>query len=212
MKIIEITGVSGAGKSHILETLLKDKYRISDEQIIKRYNIREIYLIYLFFKSKNAFAILKILFKIAKELNMPLYEKLNFIRNSIKKIGKNRYFANINFIDDRAVLVDEGISHIYQNIVTTKVQNNLKILILLNEFISLVDKPDEVIIVDASIKTIVNRLKKRGHKRIKDSDDIELFVKNSKKNLSIIDKKFNNTKIIFNENGGDIRCINYQKI
>ncbi len=204
MKIVEITGVAGAGKSHILKTLLKDRYTISDDKIIKRYHIGDIYLIYLFFKSKNAFTILKVLFKIAKELNMSLYDKFNFIRNSIKKIGKNRYFANINFIDDRVVFVDEGVSHIYQNIITTKVQNNLKILILLNEFISLIDKPDEVIIVDAPNKTIVDRLKRRGHKRLRDSDDIELFVKNSKKNLSIIDKKFNNTKVIFNNNREDI--------
>ncbi len=200
MKIVEITGVAGAGKSHILKELLKNRYTISDEEIIKRYRIREIYLIYLFFKSKNAFKILRVLFKIAKELNMSLYDKLNFIRNSIKKIGKNRYFANINFIDDRVVFVDEGVSHIYQNIVTTKVQNNLKILILLNDFISLIDKPDEVIIVDASIETIVDRLKKRGHRRLKSVEEIELFVKNSKKNLSIIEKKFNNTRTIINEN------------
>ena len=200
MKIVEITGVAGAGKSHILKELLKNRYTISDEEIIKRYRIREIYLIYLFFKSKNSFKILRVLFKIAKELNMSLYDKLNFIRNSIKKIGKNRYFANINFIDDRVVFVDEGVSHIYQNIVTTKVQNNLKILILLNDFISLIDKPDEVIIVDASIETIVDRLKKRGHRRLKSVEEIELFVKNSKKNLSIIEKKFNNTRTIINEN------------
>ncbi len=204
MKIIEITGVAGAGKSYILKRLLKNRYTISDEQIIKRYNIRDIYLLYLFFKSKNALDILKVLFKISKELNMSLYDKFNFIRNSIKKIGKNYYFKSINFIDNRVVIVDEGISHIYQNIVTTKVQNNLKILILLNEFISLIDKPDEVIIVDAPTKTIVDRLKKRGHKRLRDSDDIELFVKNSKKNLSIIDKKFNNTKTVINTNREDI--------
>ena len=207
MKIIEITGVAGAGKSHILKTLLKDRYTISDEQIIKRYHIREIYLIYLFFKSKNAFKILKVLFKISKELNMSLYDKFNFLRNSIKKIGKNYYFKSINFIDDRVVFVDEGISHIYQNIVTTKVQNNLKILILLNEFISLIDKPDEVIIVDAPTKTIVERLKRRGHKRLRDSDDIELFVKNSKKNLSIIDKKFNKTRTILNEDREEIKDV-----
>jgi broad-specificity NMP kinase len=212
MKIIEITGTAGVGKSYVLNILTRDKYVVSDMELIQKYHIYEIYLFYLFFKSKNSFKLLKVILEITKELNMSLFDKINFIRNTIKKIGKNHYLSNINFIDNRIVLVDEGISHIYQNVITTKTQNNLKILILLNKFISLIDKlPDEVIVVDAYTPTIIKRLKSRGHKRLKDVKEIELFVKNSKRNLSVIPKIFSNVQMIINEDGVNLENLKLVK-
>jgi dephospho-CoA kinase len=200
MKIIEITGVAGVGKSYILKALLKDKYVVSDVDILRRYSVSDIYLIYLFFRLKGSIKIFKTILNIARELNMSLLDKLNFIRNTVKKVGKNVYLSNIEFIDNRVVLVDEGISHLYQNVVTPKRQNNLKILILLNKFISMVEKqfPAEVIVVKASVPTIMERLKQRGHKRLK-KGEIELFIKNSEKNLSVVYKVFNNVRTITNE-------------
>ena len=200
MKIIEITGIAGVGKSYILSKLLKKKkYTISDMEIIKRHHITDIYLFYLFFKTKKSLKILRTILDITKELNMSLLDKINFVRNTIKKVGKQSYLSNINFVDDRVVLVDEGISHIYQNVVTGKTQNNLKILILLNKFISLVQLPDEVIIIDAPSSIIINRLKNRGHKRLSSCIDIERFVENSKQNLPILDKKFPKIKTFINK-------------
>ena len=200
MKIIEITGVAGVGKSYILNKLLeKKKYTISDMEIIRRYHITDIYLFYLFFRSENSLKLFRIILDITKELNMSLFDKINFVRNTMKKVGKQRYLSNIDFVDDRVVLVDEGISHIYQNIVTGKTQNNLKILILLNKFISLIKLPDEVIVIDAPTPLIVERLKERGHKRLRGCKDIERFVENSKRNLSIIGKKFPKIKTFINK-------------
>ncbi|MCK4440924.1 MAG: hypothetical protein KAU90_02895 [Sulfurovaceae bacterium] len=200
MKIIEITGVAGVGKSYILNKLLeKKKYTISDMEIIRRYHITDIYLFYLFFRSENSLKLFRIILDITKELNMSLFDKINFVRNTMKKVGKQRYLSHIDFVDDRVVLVDEGISHIYQNIVTGKTQNNLKILILLNKFISLIKLPDEVIVIDAPTPLIVERLKERGHKRLRGCKDIERFVENSKRNLSIIGKKFPKIKTFINK-------------
>ena len=200
MKIIEITGVAGVGKSYILNKLLeKKRYTISDMEIIKRYHITDIYLFYLFFRSRNSLKLFRIILDITKELNMSIFDKINFVRNTIKKVGKQSYLSNIDFIYDKVVLVDEGISHIYQNIVTGKTQNNLKILILLNKFISLINHPDEVIVIDAPTPIIVDRLKERGHKRLRGCKNIERFVENSKRNLSIIDKKFPKIKTFINK-------------
>ncbi len=205
MKIIEVTGIAGVGKSYILDILIKDKYVISDMELIKKYYITDIYLYYLFFRYQNSLKILRVILDITKELNMSLLDKLNFIRNTIKKIAKNYYLSNIDFIDNRVVLVDEGISHIYQNVVTTKTQNNLKILILVNKLISLIKElPTKVIVVDAYTPTIIKRLKSRGHRRLKNIEEMELFVKNSKKNLSVISKIFPNVKMIVNEDGIDL--------
>ncbi len=212
MKIIEITGIAGVGKSYILDILTKERYVISDMELIKKYHITDIYLFYLFFKNKNSLDMLRVILDITKELNMSFLDKFNFIRNIIKKIGKNSYLSNIDFIDDRVVLVDEGISHIYQNIVTTKTQNNLKILILVNKLISLIKElPNKVIVVDAYTPTIIERLEERGHKRLKDISEIELFVKNSKKNLSVISKIFPNVKMIVNEEGIDLGTVELVK-
>jgi len=199
MKIIEITGIAGVGKSHILNKLLKNRKSISDMKLIKKYHITDIYLVYLFFKTENSLELLRVIKDITKELNMSLLDKINFVRNTIKKVGKHTYLSNIEFIDDRVVLVDEGISHIYQNVVTGKTQNNLKIFILLNKFISLVKLPDKVIVVDAPTPIIINRLKNRGHKRLINQKDIERFVESSKKSLSIVYKKFPKIKTIINE-------------
>lgn len=207
MRIVEITGVAGVGKSYILDMLTKKRYIVSDIELLKKYNVTDIYLLYLFFRYKNFLKILRVILDITKELNMSILDKLNFIRNTIKKIAKNYYLSNIDFIDERVVLVDEGISHIYQNVVTTKTQNNLKILILLKKLISLIDKneiPSKIIVVDAYTPTIIERLKGRGHNRLKDSNEMEIFVKNSKKNLSVISKNFPNVKMIINENGMDL--------
>ncbi|HHB95374.1 MAG TPA: hypothetical protein ENK88_09565 [Campylobacterales bacterium] len=179
--------------------LEKKKYTISDMEIINKYHILDIYLVYLFFRTQNSLKLFRIILNITKELNMSLLDKINFIRNTIKKVGKQSYLSNINFVDNRVVLVDEGISHIYQNIVTGKTQNNLKILILINEFISLVKLPDEVIVIDAPTPIIINRLKERGHKRLSSYKDIELFVENSKRNISIIGKKFPKIKTFINK-------------
>jgi len=199
MKIIEITGIAGVGKSHILNKLLKNRKSISDMKLIKKYHITDIYLVYLFFKTENSLELLRVIKDITKELNMSLLDKINFVRNTIKKVGKHTYLSNIEFIDDKVVLVDEGISHIYQNVVTGKTQNNLKIFILLNKFISLVKLPDKVIVVDAPTPIIINRLKNRGHKRLINQKDIERFVESSKKSLSIVYKKFPKIKTIINE-------------
>jgi len=198
MKTIEITGIAGVGKSYILKNLLNNRGVISDKELIKKYYITDIYLLYKFFRTPNSLQLLKLIIDIAKELNMSILNKINFIRNTIKKIGKQNYFSDIEFIDGRVVLVDEGISHLYQNVVTGKTQNNLKIFILLNKLLSLVKLPDRVIVVDAPKEVIVERLKERGHKRVS-KRDIEHFVDISKKNLSIVYKRFSNIKTVINK-------------
>jgi len=198
MKTIEITGIAGVGKSYVMKNLLNNRGVISDKELIKRYHITDIYLLYKFFRTPNSLQLLKLIIDISKELNMSILNKINFIRNTIKKIGKQNYFSKIEFVDGRVVLVDEGISHLYQNVVTGKTQNNLKIFILLNKLLSLVKLPDRVIVVDAPKEVIVERLKERGHKRVS-KHDIEHFVDISKKNLSIVYKRFPNIKTVINK-------------
>jgi dephospho-CoA kinase len=199
MKIYEVTGIAGVGKSHIIEKIVVQQESIVlDVDIVNRYKLRDIYLIYLFFKIDNSFRLFKILLKIALKLNMKLYDKINFIRNSIKKIGKN-YFLTYYYNENNIIIVDEGISHIYQTIITPSKQDDSCILSLVDTLLSMLEFSHNIIVVDASSKTIYNRLKSRGHNRLKSENDINFFIKKSKENLLVMKKQFIDTINIINE-------------
>ncbi len=202
-RVIEVTGVAGVGKSYIINKLMKKSDNIVlDIEIIDKYNLNDFYLFYLFFKVKNSFKIIKLIIKIAYELNMPLYNRVNFVRNSIKKVAKEYFLTHI-YNEDRIVLVDEGISHLYQNIITTNRQNNPYILSLVNQIISNMRLSLEVVIVDASSDIIIKRLHQRGHGRVKNLEEIKTFVKQSKQNLIEMKKRFINSIEISNEKSID---------
>ena len=198
-RVIEVTGVAGVGKSHIIDKLIKKRDNILlDTEIVQRYNLTDSYMFYLFFKVDNSFRILILILKIAYELNMRFYDKINFIRNSIKKVAKD-YFLRDIYSENRIVLVDEGISHLYQNIVGVKKQNDLYILLLVDKLISNLTFSNEILIVNASSQTVIKRLYERGHERLNSLEEITTFVQKSRQNLSKMKKKFSNIMQIFNE-------------
>jgi len=58
-RVIEVTGVAGVGKSHIIDKLIKKRDNILlDTEIVQRYNLTDSYMFYLFFKVDNSFRIL----------------------------------------------------------------------------------------------------------------------------------------------------------
>ena len=190
MKIIEVTGISGVGKSYTLDMLKEKKNAVLDTDIVNDYRINDVHLFYYFFKNRFSIRSFKLIVEIALTLNMTLYYRLNFIRNSIKQIGKN-YFFICRYKGDKVILVDEGISHLYQNIVIPNNQNESYIFNLLDKLMSNLNFSNEIIIVEASSKMIFNRLKNRGHKRINDKEEeIQLFIKNSQNAIREMKKKF----------------------
>jgi len=188
-KIIEVTGVAGVGKSFIIERLLQQNPNtIVDSELIKRYKLNDLALFRRFFKLKNSFDNLVTILKISMLLNMGLFDRLNFIRNSIKKLGKY-YFLKYEFDEDRIVLVDEGVSHLYQNVVSPKPQNDRKITQLIDRLLFSINFALDIIVVDAPFETIYNRLKIRGHKRV-NSRNIVPFIRKSKEQLSKLKRRF----------------------
>ncbi len=164
-KIIEITGVAGVGKSFTIEKLINQNPNIIlDTEIIRKYNLSDITLTLLFFKSNRSFENLLNILKLSTLIeNMGLYNRLNLIRNSIKKIGKD-YFLRYRFKEDKIILVDEGISHLYQNIISPKAKNNKEALRVVDKIISNVNFSSDIIVVDAPSEIIHKRLKSRGLK------------------------------------------------
>ncbi len=196
-RVIEITGVAGVGKSFIINRLVKQNSNIIlDKDIIKRYRLNDLKLFILFFKNKRALSNLINIVRVSSLLKMSLFDRVNFIRNSIKKIGKD-YFLRYRFREDNIVLVDEGISHLYQNIISPEKEEYKDIIRILDKIIFALKPSYSIIVVDAPSKTIIKRLRDRGHKRIT-PDKIERFVLKSKEHISILKSRFPKTLTITN--------------
>jgi len=196
VQVVEITGIAGSGKSYILSQL-------KGLNIIEHSHLNDFKLFYLFFQCKSSSKILRIIFNIAFKLDFSFYDKLNFIRNSIKKVGKNYYYKKVQKSSDSLVVVDEGISHLYQNIVSVHSSKlNKDLTSLIDSLIDLVDKPDKIIIIMSSQEKVLTRLKQRGHKRVTNNIELYEFTKNSLENMEICKKYFQNKYEIF-DNSSD---------
>jgi hypothetical protein len=124
--IIEFTGAPGSGKTTAIKKLLMADTKLavlSDTDFLKsHFNIppflwgiitEDLILfssfILNFNKFKNTFAAV---LKQIKKVDTEFLFKLNILRNTIKKFGKYQILKQSNAF----ILVDEGISHLFQNI------------------------------------------------------------------------------------------------
>lgn len=200
MFIIEVTGVSGSGKSYFLNALKKEKnfkYHF-DSDLILKYGLNDLKLLYLFFKTKSSFKVLLLLIQVSFKLKFNLLDKLNFIRNSIKKIAKNHFFKSLELSE--YVIVDEGVSHIYQNILNDTGINE-DALNLIDAIYFMLDVPDKIVVIEADNVEVYKRLQNRGHKRINNNFDIIKFIKNSVIMMDQL-KKVTLSEIVVVENNG----------
>ena len=201
MRVVEVTGIAGVGKSYIINQLNQNKEIILDSTVMQQHHLNDIKLGFFFFKSQNSLEMLKIIVQIAMGLKRGIFHKVNFIRNSMKKIGKN-YFL-IHDKKNQLILVDEGISHLYQNIIACN-QNDKESIRLIDRLLLLSNFSNRVVVVDAPQEVIFERLKNRGHKRLEKNDEIWQFIKNSKINLEMIKNHFKGVITIQNETNIDL--------
>jgi broad-specificity NMP kinase len=198
MKIVEITGISGVGKSYIISIISKNKNIVLDTTLIEKYHLHDLKLTFYFFKNKNSLQTLLYIIKSSFLLDLNILYKLNFIRNSIKKIGKDYFFKYKLQNKENIILVDEGIIHLFQNIVSCNKSNKQNILNIINKIIDLSGFSNKIILVDATDNIIKKRLQKRGHTRLKNLKKINIFVENSRKNIIFLKKTYS-TILIFND-------------
>jgi len=191
MKIIEITGIAGVGKSYIITLLSKREKYLLDKDIVNQYKLHDFKLLIYFFKNKKSLYIFNDIIKIAFLLKIPFFNKLNFIRNSIKKFGKNYFITQCLETQEECILIiDEGVSHLYQNVVSHRKQNSEQLCQLVDKIIEYAEIKHQIVIVTAEDTTIYHRLQRRGHKRIKSEQEIENFIEMSKRNINALYKKF----------------------
>ena len=194
MKIVEVTGIAGVGKSYVINLLAKEENFIFANEIIKQYKLNDFKLLIYFFKNKNSFHILNVIIKLAQLLNIPLFHKINFIRNSIKKFGKNHFITSYLEEDDNVtIIIDEGISHLYQNVVSHTKQDNKKIRELVDTLIEYSKIEHQVVIITAENNIVFERLHSRGHRRITSETEITHFIEMGKENIKALNKKFYKT-------------------
>jgi len=204
-RIIEITGVAGVGKSFIIKRLLNQNPATKlDSEIIREYNLNDLCLFLLFFKSQKSFDNLINILKLSIIIDgMGLFDRLNFIRNSIKKIGKY-YFLKYEYDEKRIVLVDEGVSHLYQNVISPNSHNSKKVVRIIDRIIFNLNFSWDILVVDAPFETIYERLKRRGHKRVKPNELIS-FIKKSKEQITRLKRRFPNIIEIENSDRQEVR-------
>ncbi len=196
MKIIEVTGISGAGKSFIINQMKLDTNYKFDDDFFKKKTLNFKLILY-FLKANKAKHQFLIILHIAYLLDFDFFDKVNFIRNTVKKISKYYYLKNYN--SSETIVVDEGVTHIYQNVISHN-KTNKALFSLVTKLINLnkIDKGvAQIIIVDASNNIIRKRLISRGHRRIKDENSISSFIINSRASLEIIYLMFD-VNIIYN--------------
>ncbi|NPA61507.1 MAG: AAA family ATPase [Epsilonproteobacteria bacterium] len=188
-RVIEITGVAGVGKSYIIDKLAKQNRDILlDSELVDRYRLNDIRLLIEFFKIERPLDTLRDTIRLSILLDISLFNKLNFIRNTIKKIGKS-HFLRYKFGEDRVVVIDEGLSHLYQNVVSGKKQDYSMVLKLVDRILLSVEHREEIVIVDAPFETIYERLSRRGHRRV-NSENIVEFIDSGKRHILELKKRF----------------------
>jgi thymidylate kinase len=136
-------------KNHLLRTLLMDLAALSACLLTWRRNVK-----FYFFAARRLFC-----------LPIALYEKINLLRNVLKKVG---IFEIIRFrdTDKQIIMIDEGVLQAAHNLFV-HVSIELKTEDLLT-FTRLVTLPDAVVYLKQPEGLLIERTMKRGHKRIPD--------------------------------------------
>ena len=191
MHIIEVTGVSAVGKSTWLKSHKKPERIVYDNKDINNYFLHflaQTLKLVLFCFKRNSLSSIDIiwLFKYSMRLNESFHMRINVFRNCILKfINQENAKKNALQYDSPIIYVDEGISHIpflLQN------QPNNKIIIesFYIRFSSQLSKIDVICL--KSKANIFFRLKDRGHKRLKNSDDAKItkFVNMNEETLCLM--------------------------
>lgn len=178
-KVIEISGVSGSGKTVFVKSHFSGHFILLGGIPLsygkfKRACYSIILPFYAFATGLLSFGQAYWLIQKAVRYDETVLSRLNALRNSISKFGYHFFTARAN----ADCIIDEGISHI-PFILELEKSEIYRFVNLFHQH--LVQK--SIIFIETPPKEILmERLMKRGHKRIRSEKDIEAFVE---KNIRI---------------------------
>ena len=191
--IVEFTGIPCSGKSTIYSLVKEsiDNRSLKNIYDAKEYVLQKMFLripqnkainiiltdltsLYIFLsldrdQKRYAFKMLPKIFT----LQTGIFNKLNLIRNVIKKIAV--YFYILRAAEKRVYIFDEGLIHCFQNVL---VGDSLGVNAMnLQDLLSGIPLPDIIIAISVEHDIALERISKRGHRRI------EITSEDSKKNF-----------------------------
>lgn len=201
--IIELTGIPGAGKSTVLESLkaLQDNsvfvFNIQDYIVSRAFlplpgkiGYDVVLLGHIFLLGGEEWQVLKYAFSHIKKSKNSFFHKINILRNILKKLIIHRYIQD----RDEVFFIDEGISHIPFNIFVDvgDMLNNEEVKI----FLKLLPSVDKVLTIDAPDELLLERVIERGsegHRRIdfNSEENVECFMQQSREVLELLKMHFN---------------------
>ena len=202
MKIIEISGVPGSGKTTMLDSIrtsLPKNWDIFPNDSSSNYTINILknkinsffYLfIFMLFKPFYTFKLIKYLSIYFLKSKESIYSSLYLLLNILFKISY--VFFKIKFKPKNNVIIDEGISHIPFNMISYK-SNQINIdAVKIWSFLKDLTKNIDVLILDISKKEAHNRIFARGHKRLKNKEDINNFLNLNNETINLIKSESQN--------------------
>jgi thymidylate kinase len=183
MSYIELIGCTGAGKTTLLRNILQvcreqgldafdgDEYVLENAHLnwVKGYVARTLFIdilsltasIWAWRKHSDFY---QLVFRIILSLErVDCLEKLNIIRNTLKKIGVYEIIGHLNS-DQQIIILDEGSLHT-AHYLFVHLSTELPDMDLLS-FVKSVPLPDIVIYLRQDEETLIKRTLIRGHKRI----------------------------------------------
>jgi hypothetical protein len=183
--IIEVTGISGIGKTSFINNL-EGKY-IPYESINIRYKLFA-FISFFLLKIVSIRQIIWMFNCSISSNHTSIMFKLNIFRNLLLKFIRFEAAFHASTSLSSIILVDEGVSHIPFIIQDSKnLDKNLDYFF--TEFKVFLNQTTLVIIdIDISDEIICNRLLLRGHKRLigYSIKEIKLFIKNNRRTLNKI--------------------------
>jgi len=199
---IELTGIPGAGKSTVLDSLKELQDRKGFVFDIQRYMLGKTFLpirgkigyelvllTQILLLKKKDWYLLKHVFLFVKSSGNSLFHKMNILRNTLKKLIIYRYIKDKNEV----FFIDEGISHIpFTVFVDVDKKINYKDL---REFLEFLPPIDSLLIIDAPDNVLLKRVLergKRGHRRIDfdSQENVKFFMLQSREVLEQLKSYF----------------------
>ncbi|HLF28445.1 MAG TPA: hypothetical protein VJG32_19095 [Anaerolineae bacterium] len=192
---IELMGCTSAGKSTLTRSILQvcreqgvDVFR-RDDFVLKQIRLNGIKghlprtllvdalaLFACLLTWRNNLKFYRFATRLLFQLPIALFDKLNLLRNVLKKIGIHE-IIRFRSTDQQVILVDEGVLQAAHNLfVHSAVQVEMEHLAT---FVRLIPFPDVIVYIRPPESRLIDRTMIRGHKRIPDRsyNNVVRFVK-----------------------------------
>jgi broad-specificity NMP kinase len=186
VKIIEISGVPGSGKTTFINNIKKilpkgwSVFPIDSPslpligKLINKIKIIFYLFIFLLFEPRFSYQIIIYISDALKNISETTYTKFYLFINILFKIG-HAYFIN-KFNNKNGIIIDEGLSHIPFNFLSYNSNHINSDWIELMSFLKKLTKNINLVIINTNKEEVKKRITNRGHKRLNKGIELNTFI------------------------------------